>query len=308
MLASPLARPIAALSCSLLACALSLAGCAKNDASSPDASPSPAALVTSAADDTAATGAPAVPDASHTPASPTAAASAVPATAAFAAYTDIAGVNGEREIRELAALGVFGSMTPAFRPGAPILRRDFIRWLVKADDALWSDTPAKQVHTADATETSAFRDIGPSDPDFPYVQGMQDAGYSVGFPDKTFKPDQALTREQMFAIKNVFDHGSVDAGLVKNVDYARNTALPPWKDKAQISKTYVAAIATANAMGVNNDFSRVYGASSLFHPQQAVTRAQAATILATIGDHTFYGGQSRTAAAVLASASASPAP
>jgi hypothetical protein len=142
-------------------------------------------------------------------------------------------------------LGVVDPTSGAFRPGAPIKRREFIRWLVKANNVLWADTPAKKVNLADTTETSVFPDVATSDPDFPYIQGMQDAGYSVGFPDKTFKPDQALTREQMFAIKNVFDRGSVDAGLVKDVNFARNTAMGPWKDKATISKTYVPGIATA---------------------------------------------------------------
>jgi S-layer homology domain len=217
-----------------------------------------------------------------------------PATAA-AALTDIAGVNGEKEIDELAGLAVVDPVSGAFDPGAPVKRRDFIRWLVKANNALWSDTPGKLVKLADKTEASSFPDVSTSDPDFPYVQGMQDAGYSVGFPDKTFKPDQALTREQMFAIKNVFDRGSVDSGLAKDVVYARNTAMPPWKDKQAISKTYVAAIATG-ADGGNDSFSRVYGTSSFFHPQLAVTRAQAAVAVSVVGDHIFYGSGQRSAA------------
>jgi hypothetical protein len=137
---------------------------------------------------------------------------------------------------------------------------------------------------------------------------MQDAGFSVGFPDKTFRPDAPLTREQMFAIKNTFDRGSVDPGLVKGIDFARNTVMPPWKDKASISKTYVAAIATGNHGGADN-FALVYGASSLFRPQLAVTRAQAAIAVTVIGDHAFYGGSPRTAAHALAAlASPSPAP
>ena len=84
------------------------------------------------------------------------------------------------------------------------------------------------------------------------------------------------------------------------------TALPPWKDRAQISKTYVPAIATGNPAGVDDAFTLVYGASSLFHPQLAATRAQAAVLLTVMGDHTFYGGGRRTAAGALASASPAP--
>jgi len=297
----------------LCACTLVLGGCAKNNASTDTASPTPVATVT----DTPAAGAVATDTPSGAAAQSTglatavaaaspAAVAAAPASAAAVAFTDIAGANGETAIRQLGALEVFGPATGAFNPTKPIARRDFIRWLVRANNALWSDTPAKQVHLADSSEPSVFKDITPSDPDFPYIQGMQDAGYSVGFPDKTFRPDAFLTREQMFAIKQVFDRGSVDAGLVKNVDYARNTALPPWKDRAQISKTYVGAIATGNPAGVDDNFTLVYGASSLFHPQLPVTRAQAALLLTAIGDHTLYGGGSRTAAHALAAVSPTP--
>jgi hypothetical protein len=271
----------AAALCLAIGTSLASAGCASrsSDSAGADASAAPA-------------GAPA----SEAPslASPAAAATT---TAPAPALTDVAGVNGEAAIEQFAALGVVDPASGEFHPGAPVLRRDFIRWLVKANNMLWSDTPAKLLKLADTTETSAFSDVGVKDPDFPYIQGMQDAGYSVGFPDKSFRPDAALTREQMFAIKNVFDRGSIDPGLQKGLDYARNTAMPPWKDKQTISKTYVAAIATG-ANGGADSFGLVYGASSLFRPQAAVTRAQAAELLTVIGDHQFYSGARRTIAQV----------
>jgi hypothetical protein len=287
----------------VLAIALGLGGCAKNDSSNTNdtsASPaaSPIALPTGVTGEPVAGAASAIPVA----ASPAAAASAA------AALTDIAGINGQKEITELAELGVVDPVSGTFDPGAPIKRRDFIRWLVKSNNVLWADTAAKQVKLADKTETSSFPDVSTSDPDFPYVQGMQDAGYSVGFPDKKFRPDQSLTREQMFAIKNVFDRGSVDPGFVKDIAFARNTAMPPWKDKQQISKTYVPGIATGAGGGAQS-FALVYGTSSLFHPQMAVTRAQAAVLVSVVGDHAFYGGAPRTAAqAVTAAATATPTP
>ena len=102
-----------------------------------------------------------------------------------------------------------------------------------------------------------------------------------------------------------FDRGSVDAGLTKDLHYARETAMPQWKDKEAISKTYVAAIATGTSGGADT-FARVYGASALFHPQLAVTRAQAAVLVSVIGDHTFYGGATRSAANPPAAPTAQP--
>jgi hypothetical protein len=283
----------------LLAVLLSGSGCSKgNDASNAE-SPSPAGSAdTSPAPSTSAE-ASASPEAS---AAPQTSASAQAASAGT--FTDIAGVNGQNEIVTLAQLGVIDPPSGTFNPGAPIKRREFVRWLVKSNNVLWSDTPAKLLKLADSTESSSFPDITTTDADFPYIQGMQDAGYSEGFPDKTFRPDQTLTREQMFAIKNVFDRGSVDPGLTKDLTFARNTVMPPWKDKQSISKTYVAAIATG-AGGGGESFGRVYGASALFRPQDAVTRAQAAVAVSVIGDHVFSGGAQRTAAQ---RASVSPSP
>jgi hypothetical protein len=268
----------------LVFCALAivLGGCAKSDNASGGATATPAATATETATAAAIATAPAAGVAEASP-------------AAAPAFTDIAGVNGQAEIVELAQLGVVDPLSGAFAPGQPVKRREFIRWLVKADNVLWRDAPAKQVRLADTTDHPAFSDVPATDPDFPYIQGMQDAGYSVGFPDGAFRPDAPLTREQMFAIKNVFDRGSVDAGLAKDLNFARNTAMPPWKDKQGISKTYVAAIATGSGGGAES-FARVYGTASLFHPQLAVTRAQAAVAVSLVGDHVFYGSGLRSAA------------
>ena len=266
-----------------VAMALGAAGCSKGGNASSDASPSADATAVATA------------LASPSPSSSSVASPAAGVTTSPAAFTDIAGVNGEKEIEELAVLGAVDPASGAFNPGAPVKRREFIRWLVKANNALWSDAPTKFVHLADKTEASSFPDVATTDPDFPFIQGMQNAGFSVGFPDKTFKPEQTLTREQMFAIKNIFDRGSVDPGLAKDLTFARNTVMPPWKDKESISKTYVAAIATG-AGGGSDSFSRVYGVSAFFHPQLAVTRAQAAVAVSVVGDHIFSGGAQRTAA------------
>jgi hypothetical protein len=283
----------------LLALLLSGSGCSKGGDTSSAESPAPVSSDATSPAPNASAEVTASPAPSVTPlASPTVQA------ASAGTFTDISGVNGQNEIVTLAHLGVIDPPSGTFNPGAPIKRREFVRWLVKSNNVLWSDTPAKLLKLADSTESSSFPDITTGDPDFPYIQGMQDAGYSEGFPDKTFRPDQTLTREQMFAIKNVFDRGSVDPGLAKDLTFARNTVMPPWKDKQSISKTYVAAIATG-AGGGGESFGRVYGASALFRPQDAVTRAQAAVTVSVIGDHVFSGGAQRTAAQ---RASVSPSP
>jgi hypothetical protein len=288
---------------------IALSACSKTDTTSADATSSPgAASSPDAMTSPAATTSPdATASSDSTTAvteSPTPLATGSAIAAAAPAFTDIAGVNGEKEIVGFAQLGVIDPVSGAFHPGAPVKRREFIRWLVKANNVLWAGTPAKRINLADSTENSAFPDVKTSDPDFPYIQGMQDAGYSVGFPDKMFRPDDPLTREQMFAIKNVFDRGSIDVGLTKDLTYTR-TAMAPWNDKASISKTYVAAITTGDGGGATS-IALVFGSAALFRPQLPVTRAQAVVVMSVIGDHTVYGGGKRTLDQALAAAAATP--
>ena len=302
----------------VLACAVTAAGCAKTDQSS---------TTSASSDASAAPAASALPDAQAS-AAPVASASAAVATATASssaqaalpspAFTDINGVEGQKEIVQLAQLGVLDTTNGPFHPADSIKRRDFARWMFKANNAVWADQPSRQIHPADATTQSSFSDLASSDPDFRYVQGLSDAGIAVGFPDKSFKPDQPLTREQMIAIKSGLDRGGLHKSYATDESYARYN-LPPWKDKDKVSKTYVAAIATdieddpksAGSTKIDN-IGRTFGAIAMFRPQQPVTRAQAAVVLNVIGAHsesTSYADAPRRVAQVLtATPSASPTP
>src|SRR5262249_38652462 len=111
---------------------------------------------------------------------------------------------GVKEIKRLSALKVVDSASDnKFEPEKPITRREFVRWLVKANNAFRpSDL---MVRPADAGTKPAFSDVPNSDPDFKYIEGMNDAGWSIGFKDGTFRPDAQLTREQMISIKTPLD-------------------------------------------------------------------------------------------------------
>jgi len=298
----------------VLACAVTAGGCSKNDRSS---------TTTSASSDSSASPAAApsdVPASASPVVTASSAATTAPAPLPSVGFTDLAGVQGQKEIVLLAQLGVLDATSGPFHPGDPIKRRDFARWLFKANNAVWADQPSRQIHAADATTQSSFSDLASRDPDFPYVQGLSDAGIAVGFPDKSFKADQPLTREQMIAIKSGLDRGGLHKSYATDESYARYN-LPPWKDKDKVAKTYVGAIATdieddpksAGAAKIDN-IGRTFGAIAMFRPQQAVTRAQAAVLLNVIGAHsesTSYADVPRSVTQALAATpapSASPSP
>ncbi|MDP9105190.1 MAG: S-layer homology domain-containing protein [Candidatus Eremiobacteraeota bacterium] len=290
-----------------LACAVTVAGCTKTDRSStttaPDASAAP---VSSAVPETVPSAAPAT-IASQAPV--TSAPSPLPSVG----LTDIDGVQGQKEIVQLAQLGVLDVTSGPFHPGDPVKRRDFVRWLFKANNAVWADQPSRQIHPADATAQSSFPDLASSDPDFRYVQGLSDAGIAVGFPDKKFKADQPLTREQMIAIKSGLDRGGVEKSYAADDSYAHYN-LPSWKDKALVSKTYAAAVATdvqddpKDGSPKIDNIGRTFGAIAMFRPQQPVTRAQAAVVLNVIGAHERFAAPRSVAQMLTATPGPSPSP
>jgi len=271
-------------------------GAASAESASPAQSPSPEAGASSAA------------------ASP----AAGPSTLSVS-YDDISGVFGSNEITQLASLGVFGLTSGHFNPARPVLRREFVRWLFLANNAIWANDTNKLVHPAQG-EASSFIDVKTSDPDFQYIQGLQDAGISVGFPDKTFRPDVPITHEQAVAIKAALDRGGVDKDFV--ITKAQPTygyySIPDWKDKQDISPEYVGPIATgewddkgAPAKSRIDNVPRTFGAIAMFHPKASLTRVQAAIMLWKIGPHARSSSTqdaARTAADALAPVSASPTP
>jgi hypothetical protein len=209
---------------------------------------------------------------------------------ATVAFTDISGTYAEKAIVALGQLGVLDSTSGTFQPEKPVLRREYVRWLFKTNNAVWANLPAKQIHPAESGDKSDFTDLQSSDPDFKYIEGMNAAGISVGFPDKTFKADQPVTHEQAIAIKAVLDRGGI-ADRYKAVDSAKSR-LPEWKDKAQISAAFAAAIATdASDDDINGkstqiaNVGRAFGAVGMFRPQAPVKRGEAAMLLQVIGGH-----------------------
>jgi S-layer family protein len=290
-------RPTTALAV-LAACAVLGAGCSKGGGGSDaQASASPAALSPGE------TASPSVAESSS--AAPVAAASG----AVTVAFTDLGSAYGAKEINDLGRLGVFEASSGAFNPSSTITRADYVRWLVKANNAIWADDPSRQIRPSSAGK-SAYPDVATSHADFAYIQGMFDSGFAVGFPDKTFKPDVPITHEQMIAIKESVDRGGVDKYYVDFWD----STMPNWKDRLQVNKQFRGAVAedsyvdrTAKSQGqptyVIDNVGRSFGAVAMFRPQQPVTRAEAALSIWKIGAHTdkrAAGEAPRSAADALA--------
>ncbi|MEA5534844.1 S-layer homology domain-containing protein [Crocosphaera sp. XPORK-15E] len=205
---------------------------------------------------------------------------------AFSGFTDVGEIEGSTEIQQLAQLGVIETDSNTFRPLEPITRGQFVAWLVKAYNQLHK-TPIRLSRGT----TSAFPDVAPSNSYFIYIQSAYEAGFVVGFDDRTFKPNELLTREQMIALKSQLDSKGFDRRDADTLlQYISKTK--GFTDVEQMSEQYLKYIAfdLGNAAGGRN-FERVYGSTRIYGPKRPVTRAEAAILLSK-----FRKGKSLTEA------------
>ncbi len=238
-------------------------------------------------------------------------------------FDDIASISERQFIEDLGALGTFDQTAGHFDPSGPITRAQYVRWLVRANNAIWFDQPSLQIKLAEGPPAS-FPDVPQSDADFPYVQGVDNAGFAIGFRDKRFHPSAALTHEQLLAIKESVDRGGYNSLFAPGQDFAWYRPHLPWKDADRITPDFRPLIATLmndsdNMAGVKmyerRDFDtvgRTFGAIAMLRPQTPVTRAQAAASLWKMGKHATPQDIStpapRTAAEALRLRAAGPSP
>lgn len=190
---------------------------------------------------------------------------------------DLKGIEGEEPIRGLAKLGVYKLSLP-FKPYGPISRGQFVAWLVRANNAIYGKKyRIRLARSGDST----FKDVPKSNPYWPYIQGLANSGFVVGFTDGTFKPNKQLTREEMIHLKVNVDYG----GLKKNNGYIKKKSLNRWfNDWNQVDKRFAPAVYWDDYSSAKN-ISRVFGTLKVLKPKTAVTREEAATCIWVFGGH-----------------------
>lgn len=174
-------------------------------------------------------------------------------------------------VRDLNALGVFDEIGSEFQPYEPITRAEYITWLFKAQNAITEKDNEKI--RLDPNFDPKFSDIDSSHPAFKYVASLAKAGYSVGYEDGTFKPDELLTREEMIVIKV-----GVDVGKTIKPDINYMNYLWKFSDGDQVDSRYTGYIATDHGLRDPN-ILRAFGKLGTFEPQEPVLRHEAAATL-----------------------------
>lgn len=194
-------------------------------------------------------------------------------------------------IQDLAVLGVLSldsqvtksnsnSTAKQFEPNKTITRREYARWLVAANNAMYANNPAKQIRLASASNQPAFSDVSAKDPDFPSIQGLAEAGLvpSSLSGDSTavlFRPDAPLTREQLLLWKLPLD--TRQALPAANLDAVKQT----WgfQDAGKIEPKALRAVLADFQNAEQANIRRVFGYTTLFQPKKPVTRGEAAAAL-----------------------------
>ena len=164
----------------------------------------------------------------------------------------------------------------------PIDRRTFAKWLLQVNNRFYDTT--KQIRTATPTTKPVFQDISSTDPDFNSIQGLAEAGIipsaltnSAG--SDRFYPDKPITREDVLRWKVPLD--------------ARAT-LPPatlgdirkawaFQDLDKINPVALSALYSDHQNGDASNLRRTFGYTTLLQPKRAITHAEAAAILWSIG-------------------------
>lgn len=170
---------------------------------------------------------------------------------------------------------------PLFAPNQPIKRSTFVRWMVETNNRINRDRPTRQFRLASPESSDpVYTDVPRSHPDFPYIQGLAEAGYLPSTltgddTDKTFQPETALNRETLLQWKVPIDQQKP----LPTVTVAKVKELWGFKDAEKVTPRAASAIVADYANDELSNIRRLIGASLLLQPQKAVSRAEATAAL-----------------------------
>lgn len=192
----------------------------------------------------------------------------------------------------LAALQVLKVIEPGARAGDLCTRREYARWLVVASNCLSRNTFSKvypAMYIENVTEL-AFDDVTPEDPDFPFIQGLAEAGLissklsrsDMNIPkdvqnnDNLFSPESPLSRQDLVSWKMALDKRQLPE-VDKNSLYKASGYI----DIDKINAAAWPALAADLGAGDQSITALAFGFTRLFQPDKPVTKGQASLALST---------------------------
>lgn len=201
------------------------------------------------------------------------------------AFIDIKGDPAEEVIQTLAELGVLEYFEGPFWPTSPVLRGDFVIWLVRANNIFFRDDSAVWVPLASSDEAKIYMDVPPHEHCFPYVQGMLNAGYPLSFETREFNYARDLSREQLVFIRDGLCLGpEAVLGDPVQLDEDRVRLRSFLQDADSVTEEYIPAVLADVTEG--NTIELAFGDTDTLSPRKAATRSEAALALSELRGRT----------------------
>jgi S-layer homology domain len=168
----------------------------------------------------------------------------------------------------------------------PVTRREYARWLVAAHNRITGTKPTQQLKLATSDAKPAFQDVPSTNPDFPSIQGLAEAGLipsplSGDATSVLFRPDAPLTREQMLLWKVPLD--TRQPLPAASLDAVKQT----WgfQDAGKIDSKALRAVLADFQNGDQSNIKRVFGYTTLFQPKKTVTLGEVAIAIWYFGSN-----------------------
>jgi S-layer homology domain len=178
-------------------------------------------------------------------------------------------------LTDLIKIGVLTSKDIA--PNRVVTRREYARWLVAAHNKITGTKPTQQIKLAATNTKPIFQDVPSTNPDFPSIQGLAEAGLipsplSGDATSVLFRPDTPLTREQMILWKIPLD--TRQPLPAASLDAVKQT----WgfQDAGKVDPKALRAVLADFQNGEQSNIRRVFGYTTLFQPKKTVNLGEAA--------------------------------
>jgi S-layer homology domain len=178
-------------------------------------------------------------------------------------------------LNDLTKIGVLTSKDTAVN--RVVTRREYARWLVAAHNKITGAKSTQQIKLAATDTKPIFQDVPSTNPDFPSIQGLAEAGLipsplSGDATSVLFRPDTPLTREQMILWKIPLD--TRQPLPAASLDAVKQT----WgfQDAGKVDPRALRAVLADFQNGEQSNIRRVFGYTTLFQPKKTVNLGEVA--------------------------------
>lgn len=167
-----------------------------------------------------------------------------------------------------------GKIPPVNRP---VTRREYARWLIAAYNKINGTKPTQQLKLATTDTKPAFQDVPTTNPDFPSIQGLAEAGIIPsslsGDPTSVlFRPDAPVTREQLILWKVPLDTRQ----SLPNASLEAVKQTWGFQDAGKVDPNALRAVLADFQNGDRSNIRRMFGYTTLFQPKKTVNLGEVA--------------------------------